>query len=150
MTEENWLEGIDATAVDKAVQAGEILPRLPLPEVEPGNASSKETLYVKFLTNPHKKTSSNFLKGYAFVAEMDHQGAKKQMFVPDSLRFNLAKECRLHNVTEPKDHYFVIGASIEDMKASKNRPAMKGVKLYWCQLKDREESEHPLPEEAAA
>lgn len=149
---EDWMEGIDEKQVDKAVQAGEILPPLPLPEIEPGKTSSSETLYVKFLENPQKKMSEKFLKGFAWIATVEHQGAKKQVFVPDSLRFNLAKECKLHGISEPRGHWFVIGASIVDMKPTKTRPAMKGVKLYWCQLKkngeiEREQEPEGVPEE---
>lgn len=135
MTEADWTEGLDKNAVDKAVAAGETLPQLPLPEVKAGEMSSRETLLVRFLENPKKVESPKFQKGFAYLATVEHQGVRKRIFVPDSLRFCLAKECQLHKIAEPKGRVFVIGASIEDMKATDTRPARKGVKLYWCQLR---------------
>lgn len=72
---------------------------------------------TQFLEDPRKVESTKLQKGFAYVAAVERQGAKKGIFVPDSLGFNLAKECQIHGLPGPKGHRFVVGATIEDMPA---------------------------------
>jgi hypothetical protein len=64
-----------------------------------------------------------------WVAEVENQGARKQIIVTDSLRFSLLKECRLHSLGGTKNNWFVIGAHLQDTKHGKDQ------KLYWSQYK---------------
>jgi len=128
----DWLEGINKESLEKAVQAGEIYPSLPLPEIASGKTVS-DTLLVKFLEKPKKIITDKVDRGFMYVAIVEHQGAKKNLVIPDSLRFQLAKECKLHNLTNskgelsPEGHRFIIGAHLQETKYRKD------TKLYWAQ-----------------
>ena len=134
--EEDWIEGINKENLDKAVKAGEILPQLPLPVI-PKDKSISDTIMVKIVTKPKKIFADKLPKGHAYFCEVEHQGARKTMVVPDSLRFNLAKECKLHDLKDdegklsPVGHWFIIGAHLQETKYGKE------TKLYWCQYKQK-------------
>lgn len=136
-----WMEGIREESLDKAVKAGEILPQLPLPTIAPGKTNSDETLYIKFVSLPRKVTGDAIPRGEMWVAAVEHQGAKKSLIIPDSLRFNLAKELRLNNMDSPVGQWFVIGAHLQETQYGKN------TKLYWCQHKTRQIDEASSPQE---
>ena len=130
----NWAEGIKQESLEKALAAGEILPHLPLPDVPEGKTTSDETVFARFLTDPYRKRNPKTEKDM-WVAEVEHQGARKNTIVPESLRFNLLKECKLHGLDGAKGHWFVIGAHLQNTQYGKNQ------KLYWCQCKPRHAEE---------
>jgi hypothetical protein len=138
----DWMEGIKPESLDKAVQAGEILPQLALPVIPPGKTNSDETLFVKFLELPRKITGENIPNGVMWVATVEHQGAKKNLIIPGSLRFNMAKECKLNELESPTGHWFVIGAHFGETKYGSQ------TKLYWCQYKKRQLEEAESFEQA--
>jgi hypothetical protein len=88
-------------------------------------------VFSKFLTNPYRKRNPKTEKDM-WVSEVEHQGARKSTIVPESLRFSLLKQCKLHSLEGPKGHWFVIGAHLQDTQYGKNK------KLYWCQYKPRQ------------
>jgi hypothetical protein len=138
----DWAEGFDQEKVERAVSAGEILPRLPLPSIPAGKTASDETLFVKALKNPYKVEPDG--RDPMYVMDVEHQGARKNLIVPDSLRFGFLKEMKLHKLSTLVGHYFVIGAHLQDTKHG------KGQKLYWCQLKVRKDEVQEQPSEQPA
>lgn len=128
-----WAKGINENSLEKALSLGEILPELPLPDIPDGAKASKETLFVKWTKVPTKKRNPK-TNDDMWVSEVEHQGARKSLITPESLRFNLLKECRLHSLESPVGNHFVIGAHLQDTKYGKS-------KLYWCQYKPRSTAE---------
>jgi hypothetical protein len=124
-----WAKGINEDSLEKALSMGEILPELPLPDIPEGAKASKETLFVKWIKVPTKKRNPK-TNDDMWVSEVEHQGARKSLITPESLRFNLLKESRLNKLASPVSHHFVIGAHLQDTKYGKS-------KLYWCQYKPR-------------
>lgn len=136
----DWMKGIDEKALERSLSVGEILPKLMLPKIEAGKTTSEETLFIKFLEEPKFVENENFPGGKAYIAIVEHQGARKSLVIPESLRFNLAKEMKLHNLDTILNKNFIVGASLQDMKARPGKAGRKDVKLYWCQYKEKNES----------
>lgn len=139
-----WAEGFNQEKVERAVSAGEILPRLPLPSIPTGKTASDETLFVKVLKNPEKVELEG--RDPMYVMDVEHQGARKSLIVPDSLRFGLLKEMKLNSLDTLAGQYFVIGAHLQNTKHGKDQ------KLYWCQLKvrkdeSRDQADTPNPQD---
>ena len=128
-----WAKGINEESLEKALSMGEILLELPFPDIPEGAKASKETLFVKWLKVPAKKKNPKTNEDM-WVSEVEHQGARKSLITPESLRFNLLKECRLHSLDSPEGQHFVIGAHMQATKYGQS-------KLYWCQLHKSKASE---------
>ena len=119
-----WTEDIDEEKLEKAAEFGEIPPRLPLPDIG-------EIVTVKFLDEPKKIEAEAIPGGSMFVAEVEHAGQKYQMIAPKSLRFQLARAMKVHNV-ELVGSIFQIGAT------KGNVMGIIGAKVYFASLVERE------------
>lgn len=107
MTEvwEEYIQSKYKEQLERSISAGEILPRLELPEVG-------DEIEVLFLSEPKKITASKLPKGSAFAADVLFRGTPRNMIVPDSLLFNLLKAKKVHNIDSLVNNAFVIRAQV--------------------------------------
>ena len=135
--ETDWFEGLKDESIERAAQVKDNYPRLPLPEIREGEQTSAQNITVKFLDDPRKAESENLPNGEAFFAVVEHEGTKRTIVVPKSLRFQLAVELKKYELDSVVGKVFMIGASLADTKYG------KGKKVYWAQYheeeKDRDE-----------
>lgn len=106
-----WAKDIDEENMKKAVQKGDIYPRLPLPEVG-------EEIEVVFLEEPREITGEGLPEGPNFAANVLHKGTPRNLITPKSVRFGLLKAMRLHNLTTVKGKAFTVGAQIAEVAAA--------------------------------
>lgn len=122
----DWAKDVKEESVKTALEYGEILPKVSLPEVN-------QTILVKFLEEPGEITHKNLPQGKATMCKVQHQGADMQIVIPNSLSFGIVKEMNRLHLTSLVDVKMVIGASFADMS---DKGYMKETKVYWCQIKE--------------
>ena len=119
-----WMEDIDQEKLEKAAEFGEIPPRLSLPEIG-------EIVTVKFLDEPQKIKAEVIPGGSMFVADVEHAGQKYQMIQPKSLRFQLARAMKVHNVG-------LVGSTFQIGATKGNVMGIIGAKVYFASLVEKE------------
>lgn len=125
-TQTNWLSDIDEESIKKAVNVGEILPRMKLPDID-------QVVTVKFAEEPRLVKNEKLAQGEAIFAVIEHEGAKMDIILPKSLRFNLRREMVKNNLDKLVGNMFKMGATKQTVGAYKD------AKVYWAQLvKDQE------------
>jgi len=125
----DWATGVKEQSVKTALEYGEILPSVELPEIN-------QTILVKFLEEPKEITHKNFPQGKATIGKVQHQGADMQLIIPNSLSFGIVKEMNRLNLTSLVDVKMIVGAKFTDMS---DKGYNKQTKVYWCQIKGTEE-----------
>ena len=132
-TQNDWREGLKEESIEKASQIKDSYPELPLPEIKEGEKTSTHNITVKFLEEPRRVKNEKLPNGEAFFATVEHEGAKRSIVVPMSLRFQLAVETKKYNLDSLVEKTFTIGASLADTKFGKDK------KVYWAQYHGEEQ-----------
>lgn len=125
----DWAKNVKEESVKTALEFGEILPKVNLPE-------TNQSILVKFLEEPREITHKNLPQGKATICKVQHMGADMQMMIPNSLSFSIVKEMNRLNKTSLVDVKMIIGANFADMS---DKGYNKETKVYWCQIKGTEE-----------